>query len=314
MKTIGSSSHPASDILRQFGLGPFRKILSSGAFERVAQQAECAPKRKRPLIPEVVAWLMMFVAMQNTSMTQGLIRAWGLVRSLCPGLDRKAVSEEAFSQGRSGLRLRFWRILWHHVQTQYEQRFDAVQRWKKKYRVLAVDGTEVILPHIEALIRFFGQPSGAKKGRKPQARLVAISSVFTGFCLTFKLAALRFSEHTVFRHLRKVLQPNDLLLADRGFFSLRSNLGHPLPWGGLSHAHLPSGGRIRSSDTVFGGRGMADTVSSDSRDPAEDSGLACRINRSPHPLSKTGISLQLPVDLPHEYQDLHTQRVDRALP
>ncbi|HEX2970914.1 MAG TPA: hypothetical protein VHP11_01200 [Tepidisphaeraceae bacterium] len=63
-------------------------------------------------------------------------------------------------------------------------------------------------------------------GRQPQGRLVAFCSVFTGFCTAFKFVPLRFSEHTVLRHLISQLKINDLLLLDRGFFSLRHHLGH----------------------------------------------------------------------------------------
>ena len=103
MQLIGSTRRSASVILQQAGLAPFRSILSPDEFERAAHQAGCGPKRKRPLVPEVVSWLMMLVALETTSMTQGLCRAWGLVRSLVPSGDGSLVSEEAFSQARAGL-------------------------------------------------------------------------------------------------------------------------------------------------------------------------------------------------------------------
>lgn len=228
MQLIGSARRPASLILQQAGLAPFRSILSADEFDHAAQQTGCGPKRKRPLIPEVVSWLMMLVALETTSMTQGLCRAWGLVRTLVPAGDSNPVSEEAFSQARTELTLRFWHNLWDRLQSRYQQRFDSTLRWKGTFRLLAVDGSEVLLPKVAAPGSFFGRPKGARgEGRRPQARLVALCSVLTGFCLAFKFMPLRFAEHTGLRHLIRHLQRNDLLLLDRGFFSLPCHLHHP---------------------------------------------------------------------------------------
>ena len=247
MQLIGSTRPSASLILQQAGLAPFRNILSPDEFERAADQAGCGPKRKRPLIPEVVSWLMMLVALETTSMTQGLCRAWGLVRSLVPTGDGTSVSEEAFSQARAGLTLRFWRTLWRRLQARYQQRFNSTMRWKGTFRLLGVDGSEVLLPKVATLGGFFGRPKGAKgEGHRPQARLVALCSVFTGFCLAFKFMPLRFAEHTGLRHLIRQLRRNDLILLDRGFFSLRRPLVHPPTESTLPDAGLQPSGRLRS--------------------------------------------------------------------
>ncbi len=253
MQLIGSTRRSASLILRQAGLAAFRAILSPDDFERAAHQAGCGPKRKRPLIPEVVSWLMMLVALDTTSMTQGLCRAWGLVRPLVPTGDGTLVSEEAFSQARAGLSLQFWRTLWHRLQTRYQQRFDSAMRWKGSFRLLAVDGTKVPLPKTASLDSFFGRPKGAKgEGRQPQARLVALCSLFTGFCLAFKFMPLRFAEHTGLRHLIRHLQKNDLLLLDQGFFSLPRAVVHPPTQSTLLDARLEANGRLRPAGAKAG--------------------------------------------------------------
>ena len=249
MDFIGSTHYSASHILQQAGLAPFRSILPAEEFDRVARQTGCAQKRKRPLIPEVVSWLMMLVALETTSMTQGLCRAWGLVRSLAPTRRCNPVSEEAFSQARTGLSIRFWRALWRRLQGRYEQQFDSAMRWKDTFRLLAVDGSEVLLPKVPALDRFFGRPKGAKgEGRRPQARLVALCSVFTGFCLAFKFIPLRFAEHSGLRHLIRCLRSNDLLLLDRGFFSLRGSLVDPAAKSPVPYAGLQPSGQIRPAN------------------------------------------------------------------
>jgi hypothetical protein len=253
MQIIGSTRRSASLLLQQAGLAPFRTILSPVEFERASRQAGCEPKRKRPLIPEVVSWLMMLVALETTSMTQGLCRAWGLVRSVVPTGEGAPVSEEAFSQARAELSLRFWRTLWHRLQTRYQQRFDSAMRWKGVFRLLAVDGAEVMLPKAPSLDRFFGRPKGAKgEGRRPQARLVALCSLLTGFCLDFKCMPLRFAEHIGLRHLIRHLQKNDLLLLDRGFFSLPRAVVYPQTQSTLLDASLEANGQLRQADAKAG--------------------------------------------------------------
>jgi hypothetical protein len=153
---------------------------------------------------------MMFVGLHTESMTQGLIRAWDWVRAACSRLPANGVSEEAFCQARGQLPLRFWRSLWDRLQGRYQRRFAPALLWKGIFRVLAGDGSEVQLPLIPALVAFFGCPKGGKgESRRPQGRLVAFCSVFTGFCVAFKFVPLRFSEHTVLRHLIRLLNIND---------------------------------------------------------------------------------------------------------
>lgn len=254
MASIGSHKVCASTILQRFGLAPFRGILAPDVFAAVAREADCAPKRDRPLIPEVVTWLMMYVGLQTTSMTQGLCRAWGLVRAVCPSLHEGCVSEEAFCQARKQLTIGFWRKLWERVVSRFEAKFAPSMLWKNTYRLLAIDGSDVDLPNAPKIARFFGRPSNGKgEGRRPQAKIVALCSVFTGFCFAFKLIGKPFTEHHALRHLIRRLRCNDLVLMDRGFFSLRSHLAYPPAWSAFPSPALRPAGRLRH--TAAGPRG-----------------------------------------------------------
>jgi hypothetical protein len=239
MVKIGSPRRCASTILQKFGLAPFRAILPPEVFVAAAREAGCAPKRQRPLIPEVVAWLMMYVGLQTASMTQGLAQAWGLVRAVCPWLHQGCVTEEAFCQARKQLTIGYWRNLWEHLAGRFEAAFASSLLWKNTFRLLAIDGVDVDLPNAPAVARFFGKPRNGKgEGRQPQAKLVALCSVFTGFCFAFKFIAKPFTEHHALRHLIRRLRRNDLVLMDRGFFPLRRRLAHRATWGACPHPTL----------------------------------------------------------------------------
>jgi hypothetical protein len=251
MACIGTTRRTTTRIVQQFGLAPFRDILPSDVFASVARHAGCEPKRDRPLIPEVVAWLMMYVGLQTASMTQGLSQAWGLVRSACPHLPGVSVTEEAFCQARRKLTLGFWRSLWRELSSRFEKKFDVAMRWKGKWRVLALDGTDVDLPNAPAIVGFFGKP-GAVGGnaRRPQAKLVALCSVFTGFCFGFQLLTQRFTEHHAIVHFVRRLRRDDLVVMDRGFFSLRYDAPNSAAGGRLPPAHARQHGAARSGYSV----------------------------------------------------------------
>jgi len=253
MSGIGSTPRSTGALLQSLGLTRFRKILTPEEFGIAAERTGCAPKRERILIPEVVGWLMMLVALHAESMTQGLIRAWGWVRTACPGLPQDGVTEEAFCLARKQLPLSFWRTLWNGLVSRYEETFDSTMRWKWGLRILAVDGSDVDLPNHPEVARFFTRPKNDKgQAKRPQGRLVALCSVFTGFCLAFKFTSLRFTEHAALAHLIRRLAKKDLLLLDRGFFSLCRHLANPAPRGSLPHANLQSGGRICQANETPG--------------------------------------------------------------
>lgn len=227
MVPIGSHRRSALAVFQKFGLAPFREILPPDIFAMAARVGSCAPKRDRPLIPEVVAWLMMYVGLQTTSMTQGLSQAWGLVRAVCPRLQSDCVTEEAFCQARNRLTLGFWRNLWERLAQRFEAKFTPSVLWKNTFRLLAVDGSDVNLPNAPKIACFFGKPANGKgEGRRPQAKLVALCSVFTGFCFAFELIGKSFTEHHALQHLIRRFRRDDLVLMDRGFFSLRRYLAY----------------------------------------------------------------------------------------
>lgn len=229
MSAIGFQRRCAVAMIEQFGLAPFRGILPSCVFASIARETGCAPKRRHPLVPEVIAWLMMYVGLQTTSMTQGLCQAWGLIRAICPWLTMGCVTEEAFCQARSRLTLGFFHALWNHLRGRFAGRFGAALLWKNTYRLLAVDGSDVSLPRSPINDRYFGKPRNTHgDGRRPQAKLVALCSVFTGYCFAFKLVGKRWTEHQGLFHLIRELQADDLVLADRGFFSYRAIWQIPL--------------------------------------------------------------------------------------
>ena len=202
-----------------FNLSTFRAILPAREFARVARRCGRRWRRGQPLIPEVVCWLMLYVALTTGSMTQGLAGAWMSLR--VGGLTRrKPVSEEAFCQARARLPMRYFRLLLEGLTRRYQDTFKAACLWKGRFRVLAGDGTIITLVRNAGLVGFFGSASNQHGAvASPQVRLVALCSVFTGFCTGYVLMPLRFGELIGMGRLLRHILPDDLILLDRYFYS-----------------------------------------------------------------------------------------------
>jgi len=210
----------ARELFGHFGLPFFRKMLDSDGLLDAAKQCGCRSQRKCPLNAEVVVWLMIHVAFQTCSMTQGLISAWNMLLPFLPTSPNDLPpTESAFCKARDRLNLKFWKELWIYLRSKFFRSCPSSLLWKG-LRVWAIDGSDLLLPLAKRVGRWFGYPSN-KKGDSsaPQAKLVAVCSIFTSFCHSFVLLPKRFTEHQAFAHLIRQFGNADLILADIGFFS-----------------------------------------------------------------------------------------------
>jgi len=85
------------------------------------------------------------------------------------------------------------------------------------FRLLAVDGTKLALPALRAMREHFGGPSdeaGTMQG--PQAGLTVLWDVGANMPVAWQLGPYRVSERVHALALVEQLQPNDLLIGDRG--------------------------------------------------------------------------------------------------
>jgi hypothetical protein len=88
------------------------------------------------------------------------------------------------------------------------------------WRVLAIDGFEVDLPDSKDNAAEFGYAgSGANRSAYPKARVVALSECGTHAFLAAELAPYNVGERTLAQRLYPRLRPDELLTADRGFYS-----------------------------------------------------------------------------------------------
>jgi hypothetical protein len=90
----------------------------------------------------------------------------------------------------------------------------------RDWRVLAIDGFEVDLPDTEANAAEFGYAGcGANRSAYPKARVVALAECGTHAFLAAEVAAYAVGEKTLAKRLYGRLRPDELLTADRNFYS-----------------------------------------------------------------------------------------------
>lgn len=134
------------------------------------------------------------------------------------GGDPNLVSEEAFTQARRMLPPSYWVALILLLGRCFEKEHGPLVRWRG-YRLLTLDGTTINLPSWKALADSYGTASNGKGRRSVQARLVMLQFPLVRMPWRYELTTLKEGERTVAARLLKNLEPMDLLLADRGFWS-----------------------------------------------------------------------------------------------
>jgi hypothetical protein len=117
--------------------------------------------------------------------------------------------------------------------------------WLRDWRVLAVDGFDVDLPDSDENAAEFGYAgSGEKRSAFPKARVVALSECGTHAFVAAEVGPYATGEKTLAHRLYPRLRPDELLTADRNFYSfeawgLAAGTGAALLWRAPTQLHLP---------------------------------------------------------------------------
>jgi hypothetical protein len=134
------------------------------------------------------------------------------------GQERTAVSEEAFVQARQRMPMAFWFWLILLLAERFQSEHPEAVRWKG-FRLLALDGTEIALPHWKTLAAAFGTSRNGRQRRRPQARMVMLAFPQCRLPWRYELTPRACHEQTIAARLLEHLAPRDLVLMDRGFWS-----------------------------------------------------------------------------------------------
>jgi len=127
-------------------------------------------------------------------------------------------SEEAFVQARQRMPMDFWLWLILLLGQRFQAAHPEAVHWKG-FRLLALDGTEIALQHWQTLASAFGTSRNGRRRRRPQARMVMLAFPQCRLPWRYELTPRSCHEQTIAMRLLDHLEPRDLVLMDRGFWS-----------------------------------------------------------------------------------------------
>lgn len=128
-------------------------------------------------------------------------------------------SASAYCQARMRLPLEVIEAVSRSVSAALTDTTGDVGRWLG-HRVWHVDGTGFSMPDEPALRERFGQPGGQREGCGfPVAKLLVLADAATGFIARTLALPLRTHDLSHVTAVHDALEPNDVLVGDRGFCS-----------------------------------------------------------------------------------------------
>ncbi len=136
-----------------------------------------------------------------------------------PHLTGLSVTGEGYCKARARLPVELFQRLMRAVADAAVQSDEATARWRG-HRTWHVDGSGCSMPDTADLQKAFGQPGGQMPGCGfPVAHLMTLFHASTGFLQRMVTAPLRTHDMAQAGRVHDALQPNDVVIADRGFCS-----------------------------------------------------------------------------------------------
>jgi len=172
----------------------------------------------RPFPPRVVLWAFIGQALDpDHSCRKALARIQAHLTRL--GGPRLSTDTGAYCKARKRLPEGLFVRLARRLGAALFSRARPEDLWCGR-RVKVVDGTGCSMPDTPENQKEYPQPSSQRKGCGfPALSLVGVFCLTTGAVLDVALGRIHAHDLTLFRWLRRLFEPGDVMLADRGFCS-----------------------------------------------------------------------------------------------
>jgi hypothetical protein len=197
------------------------------------------------LPPHVVAYLTMGLCLfPDDDYEEVAVKVTGsLSRFGCWDVSWSAPSSSGITQARKRLGRAVMAEVFEGV-AQPVATADTRGAWLRGWRLLAIDGFDVDLPDSEANVAEFGYAgSGASRSAFPKARVVALAECGTHAFLAAQVGAWSQGEKTLAMGLYPRLRGDELLTADRNFYSFQA-WSAAVPTGAALLWRAPTGLRL----------------------------------------------------------------------
>lgn len=188
-----------------------KNIINSQDFINRHRQSPVDFTRNRKLpAPSLIAFLLSLV---RGSYQKELDRFFNILS--LSGLPKRVVTKTALASARMKLKYHAFIELNHSLNGFFEKNF-AVKTWQG-FRLLAIDGSTIRLPHTEDIQKHFGSWK-LRQGRPcPMARLSQLFDPLNKITVDAIISPKRVGERELAADHCVNLVPNDLVLMDRGY-------------------------------------------------------------------------------------------------
>jgi hypothetical protein len=129
-----------------------------------------------------------------------------------------SVSPVAFFKARQRMPDAFWVALFFLLAEKFQLLYADVVRWRR-FRLMALDGTEILLPDWPALREHFGTANNGGGTHGAHARLVLLQFPQARLPYAYVVKPIKVGETSMARQLLQGLRRDDLILLDAGFLS-----------------------------------------------------------------------------------------------
>lgn len=192
-------------------LRALKRIIPKKTVQAVLRKCRCRRRYCKRLPGWFMVWFMVTMGLYVRDDYCQVYR-WMQGRGAPPG--RSTICMARQSLGIAPMRLLHFEIVRLLAQP------DTPGAFYRNMRLMAIDGFVLDLPDRPALARVFGRPkSGRAPGAFPQARVLGLCEIGTHVIWRHLIKPIRCGEVTMADTLLRYLQPDMLLLWDRGFLS-----------------------------------------------------------------------------------------------
>ncbi|MGH3264640.1 MAG: IS4 family transposase [Trebonia sp.] len=231
----------------QVSLGVLVAAVSRDVVDGAVAACGVADRRAGGKLPaHVVAYLTMAMTLfadddyeEVAAKVTGSLSAWGCWNAAWPVPTASGITQARKRLGRAVMPEIFEGVV------QPVATCDTRGAWLGRWRLLAIDGFEVDVPDTPANVVEFGYAgSGDNRSAFPKARVVALSECGTHAFVAAEVGAYSVGEKTLANRLYPRLRPDELLTADRNFYSfgawqLAADTGAALLWRAPTQLELP---------------------------------------------------------------------------
>lgn len=240
------SSGETARLTDRIGVGVITRLVNRDLVDEVINRVGKAERRSRLLPARVVVYyvlaLTLFYGDAYEEVMRKLVNGLRFVGGW--GRDWHVPTTSAISQARARLGAEPLRELFARVAVPMA-RPATIGAWYRGRRVMAIDGVTLDVPDTPENVKAFGYaPHAGGHSAFPQVRVVGLGECGTHAIVSASMGSWRTAERELANNIMGDVEPDMLLIADRGFYSYRLwaravDTGAALLWRVSANVGLP---------------------------------------------------------------------------